>query len=335
MNVYKLKNKAGMEVSFLAIGGKITKLRVPNGEKRLDVVIGYDTAEEAIKGESYFGALCGRFSNRIVAGKFSLNGTDYQLDCNDGKNHLHGGFNGFDRREWAVEHYEDKRFEQAYKLSLVSADGEEGYPGTLKVAVIYGLASDNALHIEYKASTDKPTIINLTSHAYFNLNGASSGSIEQHKLQLDAAHYNPLSAELATVSGEIAPVAGTPMDFTSPKTFDEAFKMGGDQIEQVAGIDHNFVIDDCTGSLKQIGTLTSEASGLSMEIYTDQPGVQIYTGGHFNGTDIGKDGKGIPKWAGVAIETQNFPNSPNVEAFPSPVLNPGETYKHTCIYKFK
>lgn len=330
-----LKNKNNVEVTFIGRGGQIISVKVPDAAGNVaDVVIGYDSVEEALAGDGYFGALCGRYANRIVKGQFEIDGTSYQLDCNNEPNHLHGGVDGFNNRVWEVEAIEMDQFEQAYKLSLVSEDGDQNYPGQLTVSVIYGLTANNEFVIEYAAETTKPTIINLTSHPYFNLKGAGTGTIENHELQINASKYTPLSAEIGTVTGEIVEVENTPMDFTESKKIGEALHDAHEQIKLVDGIDHNFVIDGYDGMIRLAAVLNDPESGRQMEVYTDQPGVQIYTGSHFDGSDKGKLGAPIEKWAGVALETQIFPDSPNKEHFPEAVLRPGEAYKHTCVYKF-
>nr|WP_321409038.1 aldose epimerase family protein [uncultured Carboxylicivirga sp.] len=334
-DVFKLKNANNVEVTFIGRGGQITGITVPDKDGKLaDVVIGYQSVEEALAGDGYFGALCGRFSNRIVKGQFSIEGVDYQLECNNGPNHLHGGSEGFNSRVWDVTPYEESRFAQAYKLALVSPDGDQGYPGELKVEVVYGLTDENELVIEYAAETSKATIINLTSHAYFNLKGAGNGTIEDQVLELNASKFTPLSAEIGTVTGEITEVKGTAMDFVDAKTIGEACNADDDQVKIVDGIDHNFVIDGYDGMLRLAARLSDEESGRCMEVFTNQPGIQIYTGSHFDGSETGKLGKPIVKWGGVAMETQIFPDSPNKEHFPNAVLKPGEVYKHTCVYKF-
>ena len=333
--VFTITNKNNVEVSFMANGGRIVGIKVPDAQGNLvDVVIGYQTSEEALKGDAYFGALCGRYANRVVQGKFSIEGKTYQLDCNNGDNHLHGGVEGFNTREWNVTPISTKKFAEAYKLSLVSPDGDQKYPGELKVEVIYGLTNENEFVIEYSAQTSKATIINLTSHPYFNLQGAGSGTVENHVLQINASNYTPIDEKLGTVNGEIAPVKDTPMDFTKAKKIGDACNASDDQIKLANGMDHNFVIDGRAGELKLAATLSDPVSGRKMEVYTDQPGIQIYTGGHFDSSEIGKMGAPIEKWGGVAMETQIFPDSPNHEHFPNAILHPGETYKHTCIYKF-
>lgn len=334
-DVFTLKNTNKIEVTFIANGGQVTGIKVPNASGEIaDVVIGYDSVENALAGDAYFGALCGRFSNRIANGTFELNGTSCQLDRNDGQNHLHGGFDGFNTRVWNVKTITDNRFAQACILSLVSEDGDQKYPGELTVNVIYGLTEDNQFIIEYAATTNKDTVINLTSHAYFNLKGAGTGTISDHELLLNADNYTPISAKIGTVTGEIAAVSGTAMDFTTAKKLNLALKSDDAQISITDGIDHNFVVNDFDASIRLAATLSDKSSGRKLEVYTDQPGIQIYTGSHFDGSETGKLNSPIEKWAGLAMETQIFPDSPNKEHFPNAVLKVGETYKHTCIYKF-
>ncbi len=334
-DVFTLKNKNKVEVTFMAHGGRVISIKVPDANGTLaDVLIGYQTPAEALKGDAYFGALCGRYANRVVNGQFSLEGVDYQLDCNNGNNHLHGGLDGFNVRVWDVKPYDEPQFAQAYKLSLVSPDGDQKYPGELTVEVVYGLTNDNEFVIQYNAQTTKATIINLTSHGYFNLKGAGTGTIENHELQISASRYTPISGAIGTVTGEIVPVKGTPMDFTTAKKIGDTCSADDEQVKLVDGIDHNFVIDGYDGMLKLAATLTDPESGRKMEVYTDQPGIQIYTGSHFDGSETGKLGAPIEKWGGLAMETQIFPDSPNHDHFPDAVLQPGKTYKHTCVYKF-
>jgi aldose 1-epimerase len=334
-DVFTLKNKNNFEVTFIARGGQVISIKVPDAKGEIaDVVIGYDSVEETLAGDAYFGAICGRYANRIVNGRFEINDITYQLDCNDGKNHLHGGFDGFNKRVWEVEPITVAKYIQAYKLSLVSEDGDQKYPGRLEVNVIYGITQENEFVIEYSAATSRPTIINLTSHAYFNLKGAGTGTIEQHELQINADTFTPISAEIGTVTGEIESVADTELDFTKTKKIGLALYSDNEQVRLVDGIDHNFIINDFDGTVKLAATLVDPESGRKMEVYTDQPGVQIYTACHFDGSEIGKLGMPIVEWAGIALETQIFPDSPNKENFPNAILRPGETYKHTCIYKF-
>lgn len=334
-DVFTLKNKNGVEVTFIGRGGQVTGIKVPNAKGEVaDVVVGYETVEGALAGDAYFGAICGRYANRIVKGQYELNGEKQQLDINNGPNHLHGGVDGFNMRTWDVEEVQLPQFAQAYKLMLVSPDGDQNYPGELTVVVTYGLTEDNEFVIEYDAESTKDTIINLTSHAYFNLEGAGKGTVAEHELVLNAEKYTPIDGEIGTVTGEIAEVKGTAMDFTSGKKIGEALTADCPQVKLVDGIDHNFVINSYDGSLRLAARLEHEASGRTMEVYTDQPGVQIYTGSHFDSSETGKLGAPIEKWGGVALETQIFPDSPNKEHFPNAVLKAGERYSHTCVYKF-
>ena len=330
-----LKNGNGIEVSFIARGGQIISIMAPDKNGQFaDVIIGYDTVEQALAGDAYLGAICGRYANRIHAGKLKIEGKEYQLDINNGPNHLHGGFDGFNSRVWDVVPVELKKYVSAYQLSLVSADGDQNYPGELSVQIIYGLTEQNEFCIEYSAKTSATTVVNLTSHPYFNLQGSGVGTVENHLLKVNATRFTPLSNVKGTVSGEIIPVHGTALDFTHGKLIGEACKSSDEQIQMVDGIDHNFVIDGYDETLKLAATLSEPDSGRVLEIFTDQPGVQFYTGSHFDGSVSGKNNLPILKWGGLAIETQKFPDSPNHSQFPSTVLRPGETYKHTCIYKF-
>lgn len=334
---FLLKNKNGIEITFTAHGGRLVSVKVPSKNGRIDdIVVGYDTIEKSLKGDLYFGALCGRFANRVSKGKFEIDGVSYQLDLNNGPNHLHGGVDGFFNRVWDVEPIKKEGAVSAFQLSLVSPDGDQKYPGELKVKVLYSLTADNQFCIEYEAETSKPTIINLTSHPYFNLKGAGNGDVCEHELQLMASRYTPIDKELGTCGGEISTVKGTPMDFISKKPIGDAVNtINNEQIQLGGGgIDHNFVIDNGGNEVVLAARVSDRWSGRALEVYTDQPGVQIYTGNHFDGTEIGKKGVGIVKYGGVAFETQIFPNSPNIEHFPNAVLRPGEKYHHTCIYKF-
>lgn len=334
-DVFTLKNSNNVEVTFIARGGQIVSIKVPNAQGEVaDVVIGYETVEEALAGDAYYGALCGRYANRIVKGQFELNGEQFQLDVNNGPNHLHGGVDGFNLRVWDVEAITLPKFAQAYQLMLVSPDGDQKYPGELTVKVVYGLTNDNEFVIEYDAASTKDTIINLTSHAYFNLEGAGTGTIADHQLTINADKFTPIDGEIGTVTGEIADVKETAMDFVTGKAINEALVADCPQVKLVDGIDHNFVINGFDGTLKLAARLEHTASGRAMEVYTDQPGIQMYTGSHFDSSEKGKLGAPIEKWAGLAMETQIFPDSPNKENFPNAVLKAGEKYTHTCVYKF-
>lgn len=330
-----LKNSNGIEVGFIARGGQVVSAIAPDKDGNFaDVIIGFDTVEEALAGDAYLGAICGRFANRIAGGKLNIEGKDIQLDVNNGPNHLHGGLDGFNSRVWDVDPFESDEYAQAFKLKLLSPDGDQKYPGELSVEVIYGLTEKNEFCIEYKAKTSATTVVNLTCHPYFNMKGAGNGTIEDHELKINANQYTPLSKELGTVSGEITTVAETPLDFTKGGLLGDSLSVDYEQIKMVDGIDHNFVINDYDALLKPALTLSDPVSGRVLNVFTDQPGVQLYTGSHWDGSDKGKNGLPIVKWGGLAIETQKFPDSPNHPEFPSTLLKPGEEYIHKCVYAF-
>jgi aldose 1-epimerase len=332
-DTFTLKNDNKLEVTFIALGGRLISIKVPSPSGEIaDVVIGYDSVEESINGDMYFAALCGRFANRISGGKFTIDGVEFQLDVNNDPNHLHGGFDGFNKRIWDVEKTEKPGAVAAYRLTLVSPDGDQKYPGELTVSVVYSLTADNQFCIEYEAETTKPTVINLTSHPYFNLSG--SGDVLNHEVQIIANHYTPINPQLGTCGGKIAEVAGTAMDFTISKKIGEALNSDFEQVKLVDGIDHNFVINNGGNEVVLAAIVIDPESGRRLEVYTDQPGIQMYAGSHFDGLSLGKGGRPIIKYAGIALETQIFPNSPNCENYPNAVLRPGEKYLHTCIYRF-
>jgi aldose 1-epimerase len=335
LDVFTLKNRNGVEISFTAHGGRIISIKTPSSTGEIaDIVIGYDTSEESLTGDLYFGAIVGRYANRVAYGKFSIEGESFQLDVNNGPNHLHGGFEGFHTRIWNVKKTERPGATNAWELSLTSPDNDQNYPGELHVKVVYSLTPDNHFIIEYEAETSKATIINLTSHPYFNLRGAGNGDVLDHELQLMADDYTPIDENLGTCAGEIAPVDGSPFDFTKPKRIREAVKSDFSQARLVDGIDHNFIVNKSDLTIPLAAILKDLVSGRKLEVYTDQPGIQVYTANHFDGSQKGKKGNPIVKHAGVALETQIFPNSPNVSHFPNAVLKPGEKYTHTCVYRF-
>lgn len=314
--LYTLKNGNGVEVSITNFGGAITSIMAPdrNGEFA-DVVLGYDTLDEYVKNPRYLGALIGRYANRIARGKFSLNSVAYQLAQNNGANHLHGGTKGFDKRVWSAT-----ETAKGVHLEYFSPDGEENYPGNLKVAVDYSLNDENELGIDYHAATDKDTVINLTNHSYFNL--AGEGTILDHELTLHAGSFTPVAEDLIP-TGEIRPVAGSHMDFRTGRVIAQG------------GYDHNFVLDDWDrGSIRLVARLREPVSGRVMEVLTTQPGMQFYSGNFLDGSLVGKGGVRYEKYAALCLETQHFPDSPNQPNFPSTVLRTGETYNETTIYKF-
>ena len=317
-NFYTLTNNAGVEVSITNYGGAITSIKFPDRNGVFDdVVLGYDTLEEYMRNPRYFGALIGRFANRIARGKFSLNGVEYQLAQNNGANHLHGGVKGFDKRVWKASKTTD-----GLHLEYFSKDGDENYPGNLTVAVDYSLNDQNELRIEYHATTDKDTIVNLTNHSYFNLAGHGHGTILDHELMLKADSFTPVSDDLIP-TGEIRSVDGTRMDFRTGRVIGEG------------GYDHNFVLNDWDhGSLRSVARLRHPNSGRVMEVFTTQPGIQFYSGNFLDGSLIGKGGVAYPRYAALCLETQHFPDSPNHPNFPSTVLRAGESYDEVTIYKF-
>jgi len=323
---FKLQNAKGTEVFIMNYGGTITNLLVAdkNGQKG-DVVLGFDSLSGFLqKGNPYFGALIGRYGNRIANGKFTLDGKTYALATNNNGNHLHGGIKGFDKVVWNV----DAASDSALHLSYNSKDGEEGYPGNLQVKVVYSLDNDNALKIDYTATVDKACPINLTNHTYFNLSAGKDSTILDHELMIDADRYTAVNDKLIP-TGQLPSVKNTPMDFTKAK------RIGNDIDKVKGGFDHNWVLNNKDASLSLIATLYHPASGRFMEVSTTQPGVQFYTGNFLDGTLTGgKNGAKYVQHAGLCLETQHFPDSPNQPSFPSTVLKPGETYHQVTVYKF-
>ena len=324
--VYTLTNSLGFEVSITNYGGAVTSLKTPDRRGVFgDIVLGFETLAEYVRNPRYFGALIGRHANRVAGGMFSLNGTNYQLPQNNGVNHLHGGFKGFDKRDWTV-----REGANTLHLTYFSKDGEEGYPGNLNAFVDYTLL-DSELRIDYRATTDRETIVNLTNHSYFNLKGA--GTILDHELTLNADSFTPVSKDLIP-TGEIKSVDGTPMDFRNGKAIGAEIADGYDQLGFTGGYDHNFVLNDYDGSLRPALRLYESSTGRVMEVLTTQPGMQFYSGNFLDGTLIGRDGVTYIKYAGLCLEPQHFPDAPNHSNFPSTVLRPGEEYKQTTVYRF-
>jgi len=328
IELYTLTNSKGLKVRIMTYGGTIVSLEVPdrNG-KPGDTVLGYDSLDGYLKNNPYFGSIVGRYGNRIAKGKFTLDGITYQLAKNDGENHLHGGIKGFDKAVWTAEPVRGEGV-VGVKLSYLSKDGEEGYPGNLSCTVIYTLTEENELKISYEATTDKATPVNLTSHSYFNLAGQGEGDILGNVLMLNAEAYTHVDKGLIP-TGEILPVKGSPMDFTSPKAI-------GAQIAEVkGGYDHNFVLrGGGAGKLELAVQVYEPTSGRVMEIYTTEPGIQFYSGNFLDGTITGKGGKVYQKHYGFCLETQHFPDSPNHPNFPPTILRPGEKYTSLTVHKF-
>ncbi|MFO7973572.1 MAG: aldose epimerase family protein [Candidatus Hydrogenedentota bacterium] len=332
-DIYTLTNANGMEAQITNYGGIVTSLRVPDANGELaDVVLGYPSIEGYIENPSYFGCLVGRFGNRIAKGKFTLDGKEYSLAANDGPNHLHGGVKGFNKVLWKATPV-GREDAVGLKLTYVSPNGEEGYPGTLKTTVHYWLTNANELEIVYEAVTDKPTPINLTHHGYFNLDGQGTGDILDHVMMINADRYTPVDETLIPI-GELASVDGTPFDFTKPTPIGERINADHEQIKRGGGYDHNFVLNSKDGSLALAARVVAPESGRVMEVYTTQPGVQFYAGNFLDGTITGKQGKVYEKRYGFCLETQHFPDSPNQPDFPSCILEPGDKYYQKTVYRF-
>jgi len=317
---------ANMSVRVTNFGGIVTSLIVPDREGKMDdVVLGFDSLRNYTGVHPYFGCIAGRYANRIAGGKFDLEGKTWQLAKNNGENHLHGGISGFDKKVWQSREIRQGD-EAGIELTYISPDGEEGYPGELKVKVIYSLTPDMELKIRYYAQTDKPTPINLTHHGYFNLKGAGNGDMLEHELMINADRYTIVNEQLVP-TGELREVTGTPMDFRQPKL------IGRDMARVNGGYDHNFVLNT-KGDLIKVAVLKEASTGRWMEVYTTQPGMQFYGGNFLDGTLTGKNGKVYYKHYGLCLETQHFPDSPNQPGFPNTILLPGETFQSETIYKF-
>ncbi|MFY0255053.1 aldose epimerase family protein [Chitinophaga sp. 30R24] len=323
---YTLKNSNGMEVKILNYGGIITDIITPDKQgQKGNVVLSYDSLSGyQQQGQPYFGALIGRYANRIANAKFKLDGKEYTLASNDHGNTLHGGLKGFDKVVWAAKPDGNSSLELVYN----SKDGEEGYPGNLQATVVYTITPDNALEIVYKATADKPTPVNLTNHSYFNLSAGKDNTILGHELLLKARRYTPVNDKLIP-TGKLEPVKGTPMDFTNAK------KIGAEIDKVKGGYDHNFALDKKEGELANVATLYDPSSGRVMDVFTTQPGIQLYTGNFLDGTLANtRNGQKYMQHAALCLETQHFPDSPNQPSFPDVILQPGETFSQITMYKF-
>lgn len=332
--LFTLKNKNGVEIQIMNYGGTVVTLKVPDRKGQIaDVVLGYDNLEGYETGTSYFGALIGRYANRIANGKFTLNGKAYTLAQNNGPNSLHGGDIGFNKVVWDAKEIPSSEGE-ALELRYLSKDGEESYPGNLSVRVVYTLTDRNELKIEYSATTDKPTVVNLTNHSYFNLSGAGSGDILGHVLTIFADSFTPVNAVLIP-TGAIQSVAGTPLDFRQPTAIGARINGDYEQLKLGKGYDFNWVLDRSVKNGPALAARVYEPnSGRVLEVWTDQPGIQFYSGNFLDGTAHGKGGKTYGLRSGLCLETQHYPDSPNQSTFPTTVLNPGQRYQTTTIYKF-
>ncbi len=329
---YTLKNANGVEVSIINYGGIITSLKTPDKQGQFaDIVLGYDSLSSYLKSSPFFGALIGRYGNRIAKGKFTLDGTTYKLATNNDENHLHGGTKGFDKVFWNIEVLPDS---SSLKLTYTSVDGEEGYPGTLNTEVIYTLTDADELKIDYRATTDKKTVVNLTQHTYFNLTGDANQSILNHQLMLDAPQFLPVDKTLIPTA-ELKSVAGTPFDFNTLTLIGSRIAQEDEQLKFGKGYDHCWVLKPSDGkTARKIAELYEPTSGRVVEVSTTEPGIQFYSGNFLDGTLIGKGGVVYKHRSGLCLETQHYPDSPNKPAFPSVLLNPGETYSTTTTYKF-
>jgi len=333
VDIYTLTNNNGMEVCITNYGGIIQSLTAPDRYgKYKDIVMGYDNLDSYIHATPYFGAIVGRYSNRIAKGKFVLDGVEYKLAQNDGENHLHGGVKGFDKVVWKASPYRSNEG-VSLKLDYLSVDGEEGFPGNLKATVTYTLSDDNELKIEYQAVTDKRTYVNMTNHSYFNLTSDFNRNILNHELWLNADRFVPINTE-AIPLGNVDLVSGTPFDFTIPKKIGNNIKGNNQQLKNGIGFDHCMVFKNIDGPLKLQASVYEKESGRIMEVYTDQPAVQLYIGNHLNGNNIGKGQLPYHYRTGFCLETQHYPDSPNELQFPSTILNPGDKYFTVTSYKF-
>jgi aldose 1-epimerase len=333
VDVYTLRGAGGMEVRAITFGGIITSIRVPDRRGNLaDVALGFNELTPYLRNPPYFGAIIGRYGNRIAKGRFTLGGRTYTLAVNNAPNHLHGGIKGFDKVVWKAEPFTSGD-DVGLAFTHTSPDGDEGYPGTLNVKVTYTLDAGNALSFEYEATTDKPTPVNLTQHSYFNLAGEGTGDILGHVLTIYASRMTPVDASLIPTG--IAPVDGTPFDFRVPTPIGARIRDNDPQIRNGNGYDHNFVLDRSGSGLSLAARVEEPVSGRVLEVSTTEPGMQFYTGNFLDGSLTGKSGRPYAQRTGFALETQHYPDSPNQPAFPSTILEPGQTYHSKTVYTFK
>lgn len=335
-DLFTLKNRAGLTIEVTNYGGIVTALRVPDREGRLDdIALGFDTLDEYLGPHPYFGGIIGRYGNRIARGRFLLDGREHVLACNDGPNHLHGGARGFDRVFWSAA---PRKPGDGSPLVLrrTSADGEEGYPGALTCEITYALTDANEFRIDYAATTDRPTIVNLTHHSYFNLAGRTRSDVLDHRLFVDADTFLPVDEALIP-TGERRPVLRTPFDFREPRPIGQRIAAADPQLAIGKGYDHNFCLNrrGPDSSLPRLAARVVEPrTGRVMEILTTEPGLQVYAGGALEGSIVGKGGRAYSRHAGLCLETQHFPDSPNQTAFPSVRLDPGQAYRSVTLYRF-
>ena len=329
-DLYTLKNSNDIIIKITNYGGKIVQILVPDRNGNLgDVVLGYETIDGFINGSPSMGALIGRYANRIAKGKFELNGKTYTLATNNGPNHLHGGVKGFRFKVWDAKKIDDQKLE----LSYLSMDGEEGYPGNLIVKVTYTLTDDDELKIEYYAVTDKSTVLNLTNHAFFNLAGEGNGLVLDHELLINADFYTPTD-DMNIPTGAINSVKDTPFDFTQTTKIGDRINDNNEQLKFGSGYDHNFILNKSDTPFAFAARIYEPTTGRTMKVFTTEPGIQLYTGNSLSDEDIGKAGKKYPARSAFCLETQHYPDSPNHANFPTTVLNPGEEFQSTTVYKF-
>jgi aldose 1-epimerase len=331
IGLFTLTNARGVEVRAIAYGAIVVSIRTPDRRGQLaDVVLGCDDLEGYVTRSRYFGAVVGRYGNRIANGRFTLDGRTYQLATNNGKNHLHGGVRGFDKVVWRAQEFA-RNGHNAVAFRHTSPDGDEGYPGTLNARVTYTLTARNELVIEYEATTDKPTPINLTNHSYFNLAGEGRSDILQHRLTLDADRFTPVDDTMIP-TGELAAVEGTPFDFRQETAIGARIDADHEQLRRGTGYDHTFVLS-AGSALRHAARVVEPTTGRTLDVATTEPGVQFYAGNHLAG-QVGKSGHAYGKRTGFCLETQHFPDSPNHASFPSTILRPGETYRSTTVFTF-
>lgn len=331
-SLYTLDSGNGLVVQVTNFGLRVVSIWTPDKEGNYaDVAIGYENIDRYLynNGERFLGSIVGRYANRIAKGQFELDGEIYQLPINNNGQTLHGGLKGLDMLVWNVDNATD----QSIDFSIVAKDGEDGFPGNVTIHVNYSVTPENEFKIAYKATTDKPTVLNLSNHAFFNLKGEAAGTITDHVLSIKASHTTPVDSVLIP-TGEIASLDGSPLDFRTPTTIGDRIDADDIQLKHGLGYDHNWVIDKETDGIELVATLYEPKCGRYMEVYTDQPGIQFYSGNFFDGKSKGKYGKAIKYREALALETQKFPDSPNHSNFPTTRLDPGETYTHNTIYKF-
>lgn len=333
ITLYTLTNAKGMEATVMNYGARVVTLKAPDRQGRIaDVVLGFDSLDGYLKDNPYFGAVVGRYGNRIAKGLFTLDGKQYKLACNNGENALHGGLKGFDKVVWAAKEVKTADG-PGVELTYLSKDGEEGYPGNLTATVTYVLTDRNELKLDYNIATDKDTVANVTNHSYFNLAGQGEGDILGHEMQINADRFTPVDKGLIP-TGELKPVEGTPFDFRKPMVIGSRIGNNDEQLKLGLGYDHNFVLNRSGDGLSPAVRVREPKSGRVMEVLTTEPGVQFYTGNFLDGTIRGKGGKVYPHRGAFCLETQHFPDSPNHPQFPSVVLKPGNPYRSTTVYRF-